>query len=163
MSDSDIETIVLPGVAMHLDATYFPVLCATWFGVPSVKVVEGYVRWIDRMASRAEAEGTKIALLGDSTRIEGRPGPEIRRAMGRELSAFADRHPGTMLGGATVIGDPLMRAVISVVVALSRREFRLKPVRSFDKAVARVREVLTEAGIPMPAGLEERPEPSRPE
>lgn len=163
MAESDFETIVLPGVAMHLDATFFPVLCATWFGTPSVEVVEAYIGWIDRMATRADAEGTKLVLLGDSSRIEGRPGPEIRRAMGKAISGLTNRHPGTLLGGATVIGDPLMRAVISIIVALSRRGFRLTPVRSYDKAVESVREILTEAGIPVPDGLDDRPTPSRPE
>lgn len=154
MSDSHIETVVLPDVALHLDARWFPVLVVTWFGIPTTGAVARYSLWLDRMGLRAEAEGTRLVIVGDTTRLEERPGPEVRTAMVAAIEGLAERHAGRFLGGATIIGQPVMRAVLTMVLVLSRRTLDMKPVKDMGSALARAFELLDHARIPRPPGLD---------
>lgn len=164
MSGSDIETIVLRGVALHLDARWFPVLIATWFGVPTTGVVERYAAWLDRMADRARDEGTKLVIMGDTTRLEERPGPDVRTTMAAAIGSLQARHPGRFLGGSTIVEGPVMRAVLLMVLALTRRALDMRPVRDLEHAFVRTFALLDEAGIPRPAGLDAKSyrSPARP-
>lgn len=154
MPDADIETIVLPEVALHLDARWFPVLIVTWFGLPVIGGVERYVTWLDRMAARAKVEDTRLVILGDTTRLEERPGPEVRAEMAAAIEGLQARHPGRFLGGSTIVAQPVMRAVLLMVLALTRRVLDMKPVKDFEQALERTFALLDEAGIPRPAGLD---------
>lgn len=154
VSEPDVEPVVLPHGALHLDARHFPVLLVTWFGVPDPQLVERYVDWLLRMADRAVAEGTRIVVLGDTTGMEERPGPEMRRAMATGIDRIMSAHPGTLLGVTSVIGQPVMRAVITMVLAITRRQLDLRPVKDLAHGLARTFELLDAAGIPRPPGLD---------
>ncbi len=165
MADSEIETVVLPGVALHLDARWFPVLIVTWFGMATSTAAERYAGWLDRMATRAAEEDTKLVILGDTRRLE-RPGPEVRTAMAAAIEGLQARHPGRFLGGSTIVEGPVMRAVLLVVLSLTRRALDMRPVKDLEHALVRTFALLDQEGIPRPAGLDaasyrspERPEP----
>jgi len=151
---ADIELIVLPQVALHLNARWFPVLVATWFGTATVEAIERYAAWLDGMAVRASAEGTKVVILGDTTSLEDRPGPEVRTAMAAAIEGLQARNPGCILGGSTIVAEPVMRAVLLMVLALTRRKLDMKPVKDFAHGLERTFALLDEAGIPRPAGLD---------
>ncbi len=152
--DNDIETIVLPEVAIHLDARHFPVLIATWFGVPNPPIVEHLSAWFDRMCIRAEAKGTKFVFLGDTTGMEQQPGPDVRRAIVVGIEGVLARHPGRLIGVTTIVGPPMMRAVITMVLALTRNKLNWKPVKNMQQALARSFALLDEAKIRRPQGLD---------
>lgn len=154
MAGPDIETIVLPKVALHLDARWYPVLVVTWFGTASTTAVDRYVAWLERMGTRAEAQGTKLVIVGDTSRLDERPGPDVRTAMAAAIDRLVARHRGTFLGGSTIIAQPVMRAVLLMVLALTRRTLDMKPVKDLEQALARTFELLDGAGIPRPAGLD---------
>jgi hypothetical protein len=154
VSDPDTESIVLPEVAIHLSARHFPVLIVTWFGPPSPPSVERYAAWLERMGERAAAEGTKLAVIGDTTGMEGRPGPEVRRAMAAAIERLQTRHPGRVLGVTSIISQPMMRAVITMVLAITRQKIDLKPVKNVQQAIDRTFLLLDAAKIPRPAGLD---------
>lgn len=150
---------------MHLNAEHFPVLLPTWFGNPSVPSVECFIDWLDRMAARAKQEGTKVVLMGDLTQAQ-RPTPEVRRALARSLDRFEARNGDGFIGGSTIIGQPLMRAVVTMVLALTRVKIDFRPVKSLAAAFERTRRLLDAAGIPWPEGLDpdtyERPKLPQP-
>lgn len=58
------------------------------------------------------------------------------------------------LGGSTIIAQPLMRAVITVVLALTREPIDFKPVKSAEAGFERTRQLLADAGIPWPEGFD---------
>lgn len=163
--DPDVDCIVMPEVAMHLDARHFPVLIATWFGVPNPDIVLRYGEWLERMAALAAAEDTRLAVLGDITGFTERPGPDVRRAMAAAIERLQERHPGRILGVTTIIDQPVMRAVITMVLAITRRTLDLRPVKDFEQALARTFALLDEAGIPRPKELDAATyrRPSRPQ
>lgn len=165
VADADIETIVLPKVALHLDARAFPVLVVTWFGSPSAEAVERYTAWLERMGARAEAEGTKLVIVGDTTRLDERPGPDVRTVMAAAIDRLQHRHPGTFLGGSMIVAQPVMRAVLFMVLALTRRKLDMQPVKDLEHAFTRSFGLLEAAGIGRPAGLDPASfrSPARPE
>jgi hypothetical protein len=126
----------------------------TWFGHPVVGAIDRYVAWLDRMAARARAEDTKLVILGDTSRLEDRPGPEVRAAMAAAIEGLQARNPGRFLGGSTIVAQPVMRAVLLMVLALTRRVLDMKPVKDFEQGLERTFALLDEAGIPRPAGLD---------
>lgn len=152
--DDESEAFALPGVGLHMEARWFPVLVATWFGTASVSAVERYATWLARMGARAEAGGTRIVILGDITRLEQRPGPDVRAAMAAAIDGLVTRHPGRFLGGSTIVGQPIMRAVLLMVLALTRRSLDMRPVRDLEEGIARSFALLDGAGIPRPPGLD---------
>lgn len=154
MRDDDSETLALPGVGLHMEARWFPVLVATWFGTVSVRAVEHYVAWLERMGARAEVEGTRLVILGDITRLEQRPGPDVRAAMAAAIDGLVTRHPKRFLGGSTIVGQPIMRAVLLMVLALTRRSLDMRPVKDLGEGIARSFALLEAAGIPRPPGLD---------
>ncbi|MEM9453865.1 MAG: hypothetical protein AAGF11_06775 [Myxococcota bacterium] len=164
MSEADIEIVELRGVTVYLSAEHFPVLIPTWFGNPSVPSVERFIDWLDRMAARAKQEGTKVVLMGDLTQAQ-RPSPEVRRALAHALDRFHGRNGDGFLGGSTIIGQPLMRAVVIMVLALTRTQINFRPVKSLAAAFERTRRLLDAAGIAWPEGLDpdtyERPKPPK--
>lgn len=153
--------MVARGVTLHLSTQYFPIVIATWFGVPSVNIIERYGAWLNRMADRAKKQGTKVVLLGDFT-TAARPTPEVRRAMATAIERLTERHGDGFLGGSTIIGQPLMRAVVTMVLALTRQKIDFKPVKSLAAGFERTRQLMDAAGIPWPEGFDpktyERPQ-----
>jgi hypothetical protein len=154
VSDPDTEAIVLPEVALHLDARWFPVVVATWFGVATARAVERYGGWLERMGARAGAADTQVVIVGDTTRLQERPTPEVRVTMAAMIERLTARHPDRFLGGSTIIGDPVMRAVLAMVLALTRRKLDMRPVKDMRQALARTFALLDQAGIPRPQGLD---------
>lgn len=166
-SAADTESFVLLEAAMHLDARHFPVLMVTWFGKANPELVEYYGDWLERMGARAAVAATQLVVLGDTTALEERPGPEVRRAMARAMDRMQARFPGRVAGVTTVISSPVMRAVITMVLAITRHKLDVKPVKDLSEGFARTLALLEVAGIPRPAGFDEasyqRPErPRRP-
>jgi hypothetical protein len=152
--DPDSETVVFSEVAIHLSARHFPVLIVTWFGVPIPAVIEGFAGWLDRMSERAAAEGTKLVILGDTTGMTSQPGPDVRRAIAAGIERVLAEHPGRLIGVTTIIGPPMMRAVITMVLAITRHKLNWKPVKDMPQAIARSFALLDEAKVPRPAGLD---------
>lgn len=152
--DPDIECVVLPEVAVHLSARHFPVIIATWFGVPNPAVITHLSAWFERMCTRAEAEGSKVVFIGDTTDMEQQPGPEVRRAIAEGVQRVLAQHPGRLLGITTIVGPPMMRAVIIMVLALTRDKLNWKPVKNLQQALERSFALLDEAKIPRPEGLD---------
>ncbi len=144
----------MDGVALHLSAVHFPVLMVTWFGTSTGESVRRYAQWLGRMGDRAEVEGTQFVLLGDTTSLESRPGPEVRRVLLQVVDQIAADYPQSFLGGTTVMTHPLMRAALIMVMTLSRRPFEMKAARDMTQAIERTFELLDAAGVPRPPGLD---------
>lgn len=152
--DPDTETVVLPEVAIHLGARHFPVLVVTWFGAPNPSIVDRYAQWLERMGERADAEGTKLVIVGDTTGMVGRPGPDVRRAMAAAIERVQLRHPGRVLGVTSIVAQPVMRAVFTMVLAITRQKLDIELVKNVPQALERTFALLDAAKIPRPEGLD---------
>ena len=76
-----------------------------------------------------------------------------------------NKHPGRLLGVTTIVGPPMMRAVIIMVLALTRDKLNWKPVKNLQQALERSFSLLDEAKVSRPEGLDaktyRRPPPLR--
>ncbi len=145
---------MLLDAAMHLSARHFPVLVATWFGRPNPEIVAYYADWLERLGDRAAVANTRIVVLGDTTGLEERPGPEVRRAMANALDRLEARHPDRVAGVTTVISSPFMRAVVSMVLAITRSRLDIRPVKDIAQGFERTIALLDAAGLPRPPGFD---------
>jgi hypothetical protein len=60
-----------------IDMSHLPLLITTWFGSPTLALVEVYTEWFTRFVERSRAAGRKFVILDDAIRA-GRPAPPVR-------------------------------------------------------------------------------------
>ena len=60
-----------------IDTSHLPLLITTWFGSPTVGLVEAYTEWFVRFVDRSRTAGNKFVILDDALRA-GRPAPPVR-------------------------------------------------------------------------------------
>ena len=127
--DSNIKTIAFDDGAAHFDARYFPVVLITWFGVISEPGIQIYSEWVDRMASRASEESTRMFLIEDISDCE-RPTPEVRRLLGRTLTQLAKRHGTLYLSDERLVFVP---TILDTILLGRRHEIRLDRLAEVER------------------------------
>ena len=60
-----------------IDVRHLPLVVTTWFGVPTLALVEAYDAWLRRFVESSSVSGRRVVLLDDATRAE-RPTPQVR-------------------------------------------------------------------------------------
>jgi hypothetical protein len=68
-TDTDCEVVI--------DTRRLPLVVTTWFGAPSLGLVEAYDGWLRRFVEASSVAGRRVVLLDDGTRAE-RPTPQVR-------------------------------------------------------------------------------------
>ncbi|MFO7566054.1 MAG: hypothetical protein R6X02_25645 [Enhygromyxa sp.] len=68
-TDGDREVVI--------DIRHLPLVVTTWFGAPSVELVEAYDGWLRRFVETSSLSGRKVVLLDDASRAQ-RPTPAVR-------------------------------------------------------------------------------------
>lgn len=149
-----LESFTSDGVSIVLNPEHFPVVVATWFGTPTHAVVDAYLQWLSGVTKRAQEEGTRFVVIGDTTGMDERPGPELRRHLASAIDKFQAEAGDTVLGVMTIFSNPLMRAVVTMTLFITQRQLQLVPVKGMAEAIDRARELLRQAGVEPPAGLD---------
>jgi hypothetical protein len=65
-----------------IDSSHLPLLITTWFGSPTLGLVEAYTEWFVRFVERTRAAGQKVVILDDAIR-GGRPAPPVRAVLAK--------------------------------------------------------------------------------
>jgi hypothetical protein len=60
-----------------MDSGHMPLVITTWFGSPTLGLVEAYGEWFARFVERCRTSNRKFVLLDDAMRA-GRPAPPVR-------------------------------------------------------------------------------------
>ena len=60
-----------------IDTRHLPLVVTTWFGSPTVGLVDAYDTWLRRFIETSAVAGRRVVLLDDATRAE-RPAPQVR-------------------------------------------------------------------------------------
>jgi hypothetical protein len=68
-TDGDREVVI--------DIRHLPLVVTTWFGAPSVALVDAYDAWLRRFVEASLLTGRRVVLLDDAARAE-RPTPAVR-------------------------------------------------------------------------------------
>ncbi len=148
------ESYASPEAAVILSAEHLPVVFVTWFGRPSSKAVETYAEWMVEQARRAHESQSPFIIIGDTTAVDGHPGPVLRRQMANVLNDVRKAAGESLLHIFTVIDNMTLRTIVKMTTFLIRRELPSMAVRDLEDALNRAFQVLDEAGVPRPEGLD---------
>ena len=68
---TDGESVVV------VDVRHLPLVVTTWFGSPTLGLVDAYDEWLRRFVESSSVSDRRVVLLDDATRAE-RPTPQVR-------------------------------------------------------------------------------------
>jgi hypothetical protein len=141
----------------------FPIVCSTWVGSPSARVVEEYFLWLDGMLARAQREGSALVNITDGG-LAGVPDADVRRLIAEKTKELDEGRAREGFRSITVIESPLIRGVMNALAWLhgdmkndivsSRRE-------ALEHAIAWLRTTGTTAPPDVLRALTPRPSSAR--
>lgn len=125
-----------------LDSRHLPLLITTWFGSPTLALVERYAQWFDEFVEASRIAGRRFVILDDTTLAE-RPAPSVRGRLSK-LEC-----PSEVVIDRVVVVQA--RAIRGAVTALSWITGKaIKTASSAEDGVHLCLERLDSAGVPRP-------------
>lgn len=137
-SDGESEVVI--------DTRHLPLVVTTWFGAPTIGLVNGYDLWLRRFVETSSVSGRKVVLLDDASRAE-RPTPQVRGRLAqldcpanvvvaRVIVARTSAIRGAVTALTWTTGKPL-QAVDSIETGVSEclrifAEQKIVPPRKFE-------------------------------
>lgn len=109
-ADGDREFVV--------DTRYLPLVVTTWFGSPSLSLVEAYDRWLRQFVERSLVCERKVVLLDDASRAE-RPVPQVRGRL-----AQLDCPAPVIVARVIVVQTPAIRGAVTALSWITGRTLR---------------------------------------
>src|SRR5689334_18070861 len=99
------------GASVVLDDRHWPVIFSTWFGEPTVALIDKYFEAHEANLTRAKNEKTQFVLVTD-TFATARPSPAARKRIADLTEARLERIVPATLKSFIVIENPLIRGVV---------------------------------------------------
>jgi hypothetical protein len=100
-TDGDSEVVI--------DARHLPLVVTTWFGSPTLKLVECYDTWLRRFVEASSVSGRRVVLLDDATGAE-RPTPQVRGQL-----AKLDCPAAVVVARVIVARTPAIRGAVTAL------------------------------------------------
>lgn len=148
-----IEWIRERDCAVALDSRTHPVMISSWYGEPSVALLDDFFRWSDRRAAAAMASEQLLLRIADLSHARPPAGDVRKRAIEHARNDLVNE---VTLALIVVVSDRTLRGVLKAMgwVGGGRRELDLQFVTSTSVAIELALERLRAARIPAPAGLD---------
>lgn len=148
-----IEWIRERDCAIALDSRTHPVMISSWYGAPTVAIVDEFYRWSDRRAAAAMAAEQRLFRIADLSNAQPPAASVRQRAIEH---ARNDVVAEVTLALIVVVNDPTLRGVITAMrwVGGGRRELEITVVTQMATAIELALERLRAERIPVPAGLD---------
>jgi hypothetical protein len=148
-----IEWIRERDCAAALDSRSHPVMISSWYGAPSVKLVDEFYRWSDRRAAAAMAAEQQLIRIADLSNARPPSGHARKRAFEHTRNDLVTE---VTLALIVVVDDPTLRGVVTAMRWLGggRRELDIVVVTRMASAIELSLERLRKERIPAPAGLD---------
>lgn len=139
--DGDVEFVI--------DTSHLPMLITTWFGSPTLSLVETYASWLDTFIERSRVAGRRFVILDDAVRA-GRPIPQVRGRLAQI------KCPGDVIIDRVVVVDTA--AIRGAITALSWiTGVPIKTTPTIEDGVRDCLSLLDQAQVPRPREFEFRP------
>lgn len=122
-TDGECEVVV--------DVSHLPLVVTTWFGKPTVELVDAYDEWLRRFVESSSVSGRRVVLLDDATRAE-RPTPQVRGRL-----AKLDCPANVVVARVIVAHTPAIRGAVTALTWSTG-----KPLRTVETIEAGVSECL---------------------
>jgi hypothetical protein len=148
-----VEWIREPACAIAFDSRWHPAVISSWYGTPSVSLIDGYFRWSDAQTAAAIASEQRWIHVVDLTHAQ------IPAAAARKRAFEHIRNdPGgeVKLLSIVVLDNPGFVGILTALrwLAGGPRELEVVAVRSMPDALGLALERLRAERIPAPVGLD---------
>jgi hypothetical protein len=134
-----------------INLQHVPIIVQTWFGAPSVALVDRYLAWLEGFVSAARAGGRRVVLLHDATRA-GTPSSEARKRM-----TLASSSSDVIIDRVIVLDSPMVRGAVSALSWISGSQYRT--ARSLEEGLDICHSLLERERINPPDAFTLVPEP----
>ena len=155
MTTHRIHEFAIHGGSLHLDATHFPVLVATWAGTITHEIMDAYFELRAPYTQRADELGLKVVVITDATRMD-LPVAAVRKYIGEQAKAI-DRSFASMLGYAVIVPSQLLRGIVTAIGwFMGDHALVMRQAATLEGAWAETQKLYAEAGAtppPLPAKL----------
>lgn len=128
-----------------------PIVIETWFGGPSVALIDRYIAWLDGYLAEARACQRRVVVMHDATRA-GMPSSEARQRL-----TMIPSPPDVIIDRVIVFDSPMIRAAVSALAWIIGTPYRT--ARDLDEGLAVCRALLDRERIEPPPTFELTPEP----
>ncbi len=144
-ADGDSEFVV--------DVRHLPLVVTTWFGAPSLGLVEAYDGWLRRFVEASTIGARKVVILDDASRA-GRPTPQVRGRL-----AQLDCPDAVIVARLIVVQNPAIRGATTALSWITGKQ--LRTIETLEAGVNEALKIFATRGIVPPRKLEiEQPQPS---
>ena len=131
------------------DARHFPLVVITWFGEMNEATYRQFHDWMCSVVERAQAEGTKVAMVNDA-RNARRPPPTVRKYIAELTDSMVGEFEAYSVDNFIVIDNALVRGALTAMQWLSNARWGVRPVPSLAEALERALRLLEAENIPVP-------------
>jgi hypothetical protein len=132
-----------------IDTSHLPLLITTWFGSPSLGLVEAYNEWLVRFVERSRAAGRKFVILDDAIRA-GRPAPPVRGLLAK-IQCPSD----VVVDRVVVVDSAAIRGALTALSWITGNPIKTTP--AIEQGVRDCLARLDESSVPRPPKFEFRP------
>jgi hypothetical protein len=132
-----------------IDTSHLPLLITTWFGSPTLGLVEAYTEWFVRFVERTRAAGQKVVILDDAIR-GGRPAPPVRAVLAK-IQCPSD----VVVDRIVVVDSAAIRGAITALSWSTGNPIKTTP--TIDQGVRDCLALLDEATVARPREFVFRP------
>lgn len=140
-TDGDREFVV--------DTRHLPLLVTTWFGQPTIPLVDKYDAWLRHFIETSALANRRVVLLDDATRAE-RPSPPVRGRM-----AKIDCPANVVVARVIVAPTSALRGAVTALTWSTGKP--LQAVDSIEAAVTESLKIFAEHQIIPPRRLKIEP------
>lgn len=114
-----------------VDIRHLPLVVTSWFGAPSIAIVDAYDAWLQRFIETSSMSGRRVVLLDDATRAE-RPSPAVRGRL-----AKIECPPNVVVARVIVAPTSALRGAVTALTWSTG-----KPLQTVDTIEAGINECL---------------------
>jgi hypothetical protein len=139
--DGDSELVI--------DTSHLPLLITTWFGSPTLGLVEVYTEWFVRFVERSRASGRKFVILDDAIRA-GRPAPPVRGLLAK-IQCPSD----VVVDRVVVVDSAAIRGALTALSWITGNPIKTTP--TIDQGVRDCLALLDESKLARPREFVFRP------
>ncbi|MFO7566077.1 MAG: hypothetical protein R6X02_25760 [Enhygromyxa sp.] len=149
-SDNDVLRERDGELEFVINLRHLPIVVETWFGGPSVALIDRYMAWLDGFMAEARASERRVVFLHDATRA-GMPASDARQRL-TQIPV-----PGEVIIDRVIVFDsPMVRAAVSALAWVIGSPY--KTARSLDEGLEVCRSLLERERIDPPPAFALEPE-----
>jgi hypothetical protein len=140
-TDAECEVVI--------DTRRLPLVVTTWFGSPTLGLVEAYDGWLRRFIEASSVSGRRVVLLDDGTRAE-RPTPQVRGRLA-QLEC-----PSTVVVARVIVAaSPAIRGAVTALTWSTGKQ--LQTVETIEQGVNEALRIFAANSIVPPRKFEIEP------